>query len=65
MMSHHSLEPPEEPAPHTRGILMNWAAAIYDRYCPLIGLGDRFRHETLRPCNRANRCSTLAAARAC
>jgi len=47
-MSRHSLEPPEEPAPHTRGILMNWAAAIYDRYCPLIGLGDPFRHETLR-----------------
>lgn len=47
-MSHPSSEPPEEPAPHTRGILTNWAAAIYDRYCPLIGLGGRFRQETLR-----------------
>lgn len=49
MMPHNSsLEPPEEPTPHTCGVTLNWAAAIYDKCCSLIGLGDPFRHETLQ-----------------
>lgn len=35
-------------APHTAGMTMGWAAPIYDSYCPLIGLGARFRRTTLR-----------------
>ena len=33
--------------PHTTGMTMGWAAPIYDSYCPLIGLGSRFRRTTL------------------
>lgn len=40
--------PPEEPTPTARGITLKWAAAIYGKCCVLIGLGDSFRHETLR-----------------
>ncbi|MEW5894110.1 MAG: methyltransferase domain-containing protein [Pseudomonadota bacterium] len=39
--------PPAEPAPHTAGMTMNWAAPFYDLYCPLIGLGPGFRARTL------------------
>jgi SAM-dependent methyltransferase len=42
------LRPLDELAPRTRGMLMDWAAPVYDAYCPLLGLGRRFRHETLR-----------------
>lgn len=35
-------------APQTRGVTLGWAAPIYDWYCPRLGLGDRFRRETLR-----------------
>lgn len=34
--------------PHTSGMTMGWAAPIYDGYCPVIGLGARFRRTTLR-----------------
>lgn len=44
---------PLEPAPATRGELMDWAAPFYDAGCALVGLGRRFRawtlhHATLR-----------------
>jgi len=32
----------------TRGMTMNWAAPVYDWYCPKLGLGKVFRNETLR-----------------
>lgn len=38
----------EGPVQSTRGMLMDWAAPVYDAYCPLLGLGRRFRRETLR-----------------
>lgn len=34
-------------APHTTGMTMGWAAPFYDSYCPVIGLGARFRRTTL------------------
>lgn len=34
-------------APRTTGMTMNWAAPIYDGYCPMLGLGTAFRRETL------------------
>jgi ubiquinone/menaquinone biosynthesis C-methylase UbiE len=34
--------------PYTSGMTMGWAAPFYERYCPLIGLGARFRRMTLR-----------------
>lgn len=33
---------------HTRGMPLDILAPIYDRYCPVIGLGRAFRQETLR-----------------
>ena len=39
---------PDEPAPHTHGMTLNWAAPIYDWYCPKLGLGQAFRDETLQ-----------------
>jgi len=33
---------------HTRGMPLDLLAPIYDRYCPIIGLGRAFRLETLR-----------------
>ena len=39
---------PDEPAPHTHGMTLDWAAPIYDWYCPKLGLGQAFRQETLR-----------------
>lgn len=36
-----------EPVAETRGMVMNWQAPFYDAGCTLIGLGRRFRHETL------------------
>lgn len=39
---------PLEPAPPTRGALMDWAAPFYDAGCTLVGLGRRFRAWTLR-----------------
>jgi SAM-dependent methyltransferase len=39
---------PLEPAPATRGELMDWAAPFYDAGCALVGLGRRFRAWTLR-----------------
>jgi ubiquinone/menaquinone biosynthesis C-methylase UbiE len=47
-LGRRALAPLDEPVPHTRGMLMDWAAPIYDAYCPLLGLGPRFRCETLR-----------------
>lgn len=32
----------------TRGMTMNWAAPVYDWYCPKLGLGKAFRNATLR-----------------
>lgn len=37
-----------EPVPSTHGVTMSWAAPFYDTYCPWLGLGPRFRHETLQ-----------------
>lgn len=42
------LELPREPVPATRGMTLNWLAPVYDWYCPKIGLGRRFREETLK-----------------
>lgn len=39
---------PRGGAPRTRGATMGWAAPFYEWYCPRIGLGLSFRHETLR-----------------
>lgn len=39
---------PDEAAPHTHGMTLNWAAPVYDWYCPKLGLGQAFRDETLR-----------------
>lgn len=38
----------ERAAPHTHGVTMSWAAPFYDVYCPLLGLGLKFRRESLR-----------------
>lgn len=40
--------PSQETPPQTRGMLLDWLAPVYDRYCNAIGLGARFRIETLR-----------------
>lgn len=37
-----------ETVPETRGMVMNWQAPFYDWMCRLVGLGQNFRHETLR-----------------
>lgn len=47
-MSRRALIALNEPAPHTHGVTMSWAAPFYDAYCPLLGLGSNFRRETLR-----------------
>lgn len=38
---------PQESPPRTPGMLLDWLAPAYDRYCSAIGLGQRFRAETL------------------
>ncbi len=45
-----AAEPPrrQEFTPETRGAVMNWPAPFYDLGCVLVGLGRRFRAETLR-----------------
>jgi len=43
---HHSGFSPE--TLHTRGMPLDVLAPIYDRYCPMIGLGPAFRQKTLR-----------------
>lgn len=47
-MAQHALAQLDEPAPSTRGMTMDWAASIYDWYCPKLALGPAFRRETLR-----------------
>jgi len=47
-LGRYTLKSLAEPAPHTHGVTMSWAAPFYDYYCPLFGLGKRFRSETLR-----------------
>ena len=47
-LSRRALAALDEPAAHTHGVTMNYAAPIYDFYCPLLGLGAEFRRETLR-----------------
>lgn len=37
-----------EPAPPTRGMLLDWLAPIYDWFCPKVGIGRTFRHKTLQ-----------------
>lgn len=37
-----------EPAVHTRGMTMDWAAPFYDVYCGAVGLGRGFRERTLQ-----------------
>lgn len=37
-----------EPAIHTRGMTMDWAAPFYDMYCRAVGLGQGFREQTLQ-----------------
>ncbi len=43
-----SVDPTESVAPGTRGAVMNWQASFYDAGCVLLGLGRRFRAQTLR-----------------
>ncbi len=43
-----ALAPLDEPVPHTRGVTMGMVAPVYDTYCRWLGLGPRFRQETLR-----------------
>lgn len=38
----------QESVPRTRGAVMNWQAPFYDLGCALVGLGRRFRAQTLR-----------------
>ena len=38
----------DEPAVHTHGMTMNWAAPFYDVYCRALGLGQGFRERTLQ-----------------
>lgn len=38
----------DEPAVHTHGMTMNWAAPFYDVYCRAVGLGQGFRDQTLQ-----------------
>ena len=38
----------DEPAVHTHGMTMNWAAPFYDVYCCALGLGQGFRERTLQ-----------------
>jgi ubiquinone/menaquinone biosynthesis C-methylase UbiE len=47
-LSRRTSPPLVEPAPHTGGMLMDWAVPVYDAYCPLFGLRLSFRRETLR-----------------
>lgn len=47
-LSRRALTELDEPSVHTHGVTMNYAAPIYDAYCPLLGLGENFRRETLR-----------------
>lgn len=47
-LSRRALAVLDEAPVHTHGVTMNYAAPVYDFYCPLLGLGEEFRHETLR-----------------
>ena len=38
----------DEPAVHTHGMTMDWAAPFYDVYCCAVGLGQSFRDQTLQ-----------------
>lgn len=38
----------DEPAVHTHGMTLNWAAPFYDVYCGAVGLGRGFRERTLQ-----------------
>lgn len=38
----------DEPAVHTHGMTLNWAAPFYDMYCRAVGLGQGFRDQTLQ-----------------
>jgi ubiquinone/menaquinone biosynthesis C-methylase UbiE len=46
-LSRRALVVLDEPAAHTHGVTMNYAAPVYDFYCPLLGLGAEFRRQTL------------------
>lgn len=46
-LSRRALSSLDEPAVHTHGVTMNYAAPVYDFYCPLLGFGPEFRRETL------------------
>ena len=47
-LSRRALSSLDEPAVHTHGVTMNYAAPVYDFYCSLLGLGAEFRRETQR-----------------
>lgn len=47
-LSRRALVVLDEPAVHTNGVTMNYAAPVYDFYCPLLGLVAEFRRETMR-----------------
>lgn len=47
-LSRRALAALDETPAHTHGMTMNSVAPIYDFYCPLLGLGETFRYETLR-----------------
>lgn len=46
-LSRRALAALDEAPVHTHGVTMNYAAPVYDFYCPLLGLGTEFRRETL------------------
>jgi len=52
-ISRQSLRALDEPAPHTHGVTMSWAAPFYDASCPWFGIGREFQRETLRHANIA------------
>ncbi len=47
-MARRSLKALDEPAPQTRGMLIDWMAPFYDQMCVMAGLGRAFRSTTLR-----------------
>jgi ubiquinone/menaquinone biosynthesis C-methylase UbiE len=52
-IARQSLRALDEPALHTDGVTMNWAAPFYDAFCPWLGIGREFRRETLLLANIA------------
>jgi hypothetical protein len=47
IVGHRLPESEGATTPRTRGMTLNWLAPIYEPYCRAIGLGQRFREQTL------------------